>query len=189
MLLAAAYSGSHRAARQRAARAGPRGCHRGTGTSASHADHAMRQRVAQADPRLRPFPARQASPNSSTPAAGGWTGRIRHSWHAARRLNSAGQPLLAIARKRGGLLGLPQPHYLEDRIRSRQRIRSGLHLPTQSHCVIALTVSGQLLVAVSGLIPMTISTPTTRPPRAWFPIPGLREVSLSQGGGLTSHGD
>jgi len=29
--MTAAYSGSHRASRQRAARAGPRGCHRGTG--------------------------------------------------------------------------------------------------------------------------------------------------------------
>jgi len=29
--MTAAYSGSHRASRQRAARAGTRGCHRGTG--------------------------------------------------------------------------------------------------------------------------------------------------------------
>src|SRR5215831_19447647 len=55
--MAAAYSGSHRASRQRATRTGQRGCHRGAGwrhspagpdqamTSTSHGGHAVRLRV------------------------------------------------------------------------------------------------------------------------------------------------
>ena len=79
-------------------------------------------------------------------------------------------------------------------------------MSTQSLCVIALTVSAQLLAAVSGQIPMTVSTPTTRPrpgparppglvsdPGLWVPAGGsagsalivgpshvVYEVSLSQ---------
>ena len=55
--------------------------------------------------------------------------------------------------------------------------------------MIALTVSGQLLVAVSGQIPMTVSTPTTRPPAQPLGLasdPGLW-VPAEEFGELNAH--
>jgi len=108
------------------------------------------------DPRLRPVPARRHPRTAVRLWQAAGLGRIPDSWHAARGLNSASQPLLAIASRRGGSLAYPAA--LLGRSHSLMTAdQEGPYPSTQSHCVIALTVSGQLLVAVSGQIPMTVN--------------------------------
>jgi uncharacterized membrane protein YeaQ/YmgE (transglycosylase-associated protein family) len=56
---------------------------------------------------LRPVPARQAPRTAVSLGQAAGPGRISDSWRAARRLDSASQPLLAIASRRGGSLAYP----------------------------------------------------------------------------------